>query len=165
MAHKTLVNGTVYEVGGGKTLIDGVAYSIDKGKTLVGGTAYEVGFGPPLVTVKLTSYEWDDDSHTSGTNCMINGVTYYAPDTGVTEQLSLPVGTEILLKSTLASNSYGLMVSGGDVYINGAQVVDSTFYNQIAEYTYVVTTNATICFEFDRDSSGQRYSEIHITEQ
>lgn len=44
MSHKTLVNGTVYEVDGGKTLIDGVAYSIDKGKTLVGGTAYDIGF-------------------------------------------------------------------------------------------------------------------------
>lgn len=53
MSHKTLVNGTVYEVDGGKTLIDGVAYSIDKGKTLVGGTAYEVGFAKPLVTVTL----------------------------------------------------------------------------------------------------------------
>lgn len=48
MSHKTLVNGTVYEVGGGKTLIDGVAYSIDKGKALVDGTAYEVGFGTPI---------------------------------------------------------------------------------------------------------------------
>ena len=44
MSHKTLVNGTVYEVDGGKTLIDGVAYSIDKGKTFVGGTAYDIGF-------------------------------------------------------------------------------------------------------------------------
>lgn len=44
MSHKTLVNGTVYEVDGGKTLIDGVAYSIDKGKTLVGGTAYDIRF-------------------------------------------------------------------------------------------------------------------------
>ena len=44
MAHKTLINGTAYEIGGGKTLVGGTAYSIDKGKTLVGGTAYEIGF-------------------------------------------------------------------------------------------------------------------------
>ena len=44
MAHKTKVNGTNYEISGGKTLVNGTAYSIDKGKTLVGGTAYEVGF-------------------------------------------------------------------------------------------------------------------------
>ena len=53
MSHKTMVNGTVYEIDGGKTLIDGVAYSIDKGKTLVGGTAYEVGFAQPVATITL----------------------------------------------------------------------------------------------------------------
>ena len=52
MAHKTLIDGTAYEISGGKTLIDGVAYSIDKGKTLVGGTAYEVGFGQ-LATITV----------------------------------------------------------------------------------------------------------------
>ena len=45
MAHKTLVNGTAYEIGGGKTLVGGTAYKIDKGKTLVGGTGYEIKFG------------------------------------------------------------------------------------------------------------------------
>lgn len=48
MAHKTLVNGTAYEITGGKTLVDGTAYSIKNGKTLVGGTAYEVGFVTPI---------------------------------------------------------------------------------------------------------------------
>ena len=44
MAHKTLIGGTAYEIGGGKTLINGTGYSNDKGKTLVGGTGYELGF-------------------------------------------------------------------------------------------------------------------------
>ena len=48
MAHKTLVNGTSYEISGGKTLVNGTAYSISGGKTLVGGTAYEIGFGTPI---------------------------------------------------------------------------------------------------------------------
>lgn len=47
MAHKTLINGTAYEIDGGKTLVNGTAYEVDKGKTLVGGTAYEVSFEPP----------------------------------------------------------------------------------------------------------------------
>lgn len=45
MAHKTLINGTAYEISGGKTLVNGIGYSIDKGKTLVGGTAYNISFG------------------------------------------------------------------------------------------------------------------------
>lgn len=43
MAHKTRINGTNYEIIGGKTLVGGTAYGIKNGKTLVGGTAYEVG--------------------------------------------------------------------------------------------------------------------------
>lgn len=40
--HKTLVNGTAYEVKGGKCLVNGVAYNILKGRTLIGGTGYDV---------------------------------------------------------------------------------------------------------------------------
>ena len=40
--HKTLVNGTAYEVTGGKCLVNGTAYSIKKGRTLVGGTGYDI---------------------------------------------------------------------------------------------------------------------------
>ena len=48
MAHKTLVNGTAYEVKGGKCLINGTAYSIKKGRTLIGGTGYDITFGPVM---------------------------------------------------------------------------------------------------------------------
>ena len=52
MAHKTLVNGTVYEVKGGKCLVNGTAYSVKKGRTLIGGTGYDITFGPPPMPVK-----------------------------------------------------------------------------------------------------------------
>lgn len=48
MAHKTKVNGTNYEISGGKTRVNGTNYGIDKGKTLVGGTAYKIDFIPSL---------------------------------------------------------------------------------------------------------------------
>ena len=48
MAHKTLVNGTSYEVKGGKCLVNGTAYSIKKGRTLIGGTGYDITFGPVM---------------------------------------------------------------------------------------------------------------------
>lgn len=44
MAHKTLINGTAYEVSGGKTLVNGTGYSIDKGKTMVDGTVRDIDF-------------------------------------------------------------------------------------------------------------------------
>lgn len=44
--HKTLVNGTVYEVKGGKCLVNGTSYDIKKGRTLIGGTGYDITFKP-----------------------------------------------------------------------------------------------------------------------
>lgn len=49
MSHKTLVNGTAYEVRGGKCLVGGTSYDIKKGRTLIGGTGYDITFAPPLV--------------------------------------------------------------------------------------------------------------------
>lgn len=44
--HKTLVNGTAYEVKGGKCLVNGTAYSVKKGRTLINGTRYDITFAP-----------------------------------------------------------------------------------------------------------------------
>lgn len=45
MSHKTFVNGTAYEVLGGKCLVGGASYGINNGKSLIGGTCYNVPFG------------------------------------------------------------------------------------------------------------------------
>lgn len=42
--HKALVNGTAYEVKGGKCLVNGTVYNIKKGRTLIGGTGYDIAF-------------------------------------------------------------------------------------------------------------------------
>ena len=52
MAHKTLVNGTVYEVNGGKCLVNGTSYDIKNGRTLINGTGYDITFSPPIMLVK-----------------------------------------------------------------------------------------------------------------
>ena len=48
MSHKTLVNGTAYEVKGGKCLVNGTVYSIKKGRTLINGTGYDITFRPVM---------------------------------------------------------------------------------------------------------------------
>lgn len=50
---KTLVNGTVYEVKGGKCMVGGTVYSIKKGRTLIAGTGDDINFEPD---VSLTWY-------------------------------------------------------------------------------------------------------------
>ena len=44
--HKTIVNGTAYEVKGGKCLVNGTSYDIKKGRTLINGTGYDITFAP-----------------------------------------------------------------------------------------------------------------------
>ena len=48
MAHKTLINGTSYDIKSGRTLIGGTGYDIKKGRTLIGGTGYDIKFATPL---------------------------------------------------------------------------------------------------------------------
>lgn len=116
MSHKTLVNGTVYEVDGGKTLIDGVAYSIDKGKTLVGGTAYEVGFAKPA-TVTVTGEDFLGEGYYEGS-------IYYSTADGNTGSLSsvgtyeLPVGTTIKIDCLIYDRGYGMVEHNGDYVIS-----------------------------------------------
>ena len=51
MSHKTLVNGTAYEVKGGKCLVNGTSYDIKKGRTLINGTGEDIVFssGSPIL--------------------------------------------------------------------------------------------------------------------
>lgn len=48
MAHKTLINGTSYDIKKGRTLIGGTGYDIKKGRTLIDGTGYDISFGTPV---------------------------------------------------------------------------------------------------------------------
>ena len=41
-AYKTIINGTAYEVKGGKCMVNGTVYNILKGRTLIDGTGYDI---------------------------------------------------------------------------------------------------------------------------
>ena len=56
MSHKTLVNGTVYEVNGGKCIVNGTAYDIKKGRTLINGTGEDIVFSS--VSPILDENDW-----------------------------------------------------------------------------------------------------------
>lgn len=74
--HKTLVNGTAYEVKGGKCLVNGTVYSIKKGRTLINGTGYDIKFQNGYTWVLNNSYttpsstlkEFDTPAFTSNGN-------------------------------------------------------------------------------------------------
>lgn len=72
MAHKTLVNGTAYDMGGGVTLVSGTSYHIKNGKVLIGGTAYDISFVLPPAVLDL----WSNSSSSGGFLSAIYCVTY-----------------------------------------------------------------------------------------
>lgn len=59
MAHKTKINGTSYDVQGGRCRVNGTSYEVKKGRTLINGTGYDIAFKPPkpvkgdLITMNL----------------------------------------------------------------------------------------------------------------
>lgn len=127
MAHKTLVDGTVYEIDKGKTLVNGTGYAIDKGKTLVGGTAYDVGFTEFVIVniARLAASTVNADA----ARVTINGVVY---DGSETVELNVEVGTNIECYIVVSStNAY--------ISVNGEKVLTAT-----GAYTYTLTKNCTI---------------------
>ena len=54
-AHKTLINGTIYTVQGGKCMVNGTVYSIKKGRTLIAGTGYDIAL--PSAGTKLSTLD------------------------------------------------------------------------------------------------------------
>ena len=71
-AHKTLVNGTAYEVKGGKCLVNGTSYDIKKGRTLIGGTGYDITFGPPSYDPVFANNTWEQIIEACHNNAVSN---------------------------------------------------------------------------------------------
>lgn len=74
MAHKTLINGTAYEISGGTTRVSGTSYKINNGKALIGGTAYDISFMLPPDVVNVWSGEYQSYVYL---NCIAYGNGYW----------------------------------------------------------------------------------------
>lgn len=83
--HKALVNGTAYEIKGGKCLVNGTVYNILKGRTLIGGTGYDINFEPDVsltwyfnqtlsIPVSTTSTTFSTRAHYEGGSKTITGI-------------------------------------------------------------------------------------------
>ena len=72
MAHKTLIDGTEYEIKGGLTLVEGTSYGVKDGKVLVDGTEYSISFILPPAVLDL----WKGSGDT-GIKCLIYAGGYW----------------------------------------------------------------------------------------
>lgn len=146
MAHKAMIGGAVYEVGGGKDMIGGAVYEKDHGKTMLGGTVYEVGF-VEMATVTIMGN--GDKYYASVT---IDGITYTSATT-----LEVPVGTVI---SCYVNGDE----DGAYIKVNNTTVVDVD--SRSGSYKFPVTRNITITLFKDYEEEFYEeyyYGEIEIT--
>lgn len=120
--HKSLVDGTSYDMKSGKCLVDGTGYTIKKGRTLIDGTGYAIKL-LDTVTVQLTGEVVVYASEKSST-VMIGGTEY--EQNGAYE---IERGTEILCKVVFSTNSR--------ITVNGVAV--SGF-----NYSFLATSDCTI---------------------
>lgn len=121
MAHKTIVDGTVYDIGGGKTMVDRTVYNIQKGKTMVDGTVCEIAFSSKIA-VEITGTGDRTNMYVE-----IDGSKFYSATSKVYETIDR---VYLYVKSTQSSGY-------NRITINGEQVASATGKNA-ATYTYQV---------------------------
>lgn len=162
MSHKTMVNGTAYEIDGGKAMVDGTVYEIDHGVANVDGTAYEVGLASdPVITIifDLASYEAFGETNYRCGEVIIGDTNYgqrYAVSNAVDQcTLTLPVGTVIGCIIRASGTGYA-----GEVRINGKTVLSGGYQT----YEYTVTTNATIVLTATVKNISNFADSVYITE-
>ena len=133
MAHKVCIDGTAYEIDGGKAMVDGAVYEIDHGTTLVDGTAYEVGFG-----------SWPDDLDTGlefiSSSAFTLSVAYPGWD-GTMEYCNSKDGWQTWDGSEISS---GKAKSGQCIYIRGTGNTKVTGAIN-ANYAWTLTGTAIKC--------------------
>ena len=153
MSHKTLVNGTSYEISGGKTLVNGTAYSISGGKTLVGGTAYSIGLGTgtPIGDLAVGSSVF---MNVNGVSTEFIVIHQGLPDTTFYDTSC--DGAWLLMKDlytntfVLGSDNYDYGNSYIHAYLNGefAGLLDTNIQSAIKQvkipYSKVIKSNTSI---------------------
>ena len=116
-AHKTLVNGTVYTVQGGKCMVNGTVYDIKKGRTLIGGTGYDILFGSNKIKVTITAPK------TGYASVTIDGVRYSSA-----AELEVEPGTAIKCEVKGSATNVKRYI-----YRNGELVSSGNAYSMTAE--------------------------------
>ena len=129
-AHKTLINGTVYTVQGGKCMVNGTVYNILKGRTLINGTGYDITFKPSYDPV-FANNTWEQIIEA----CHHNAV----PDTWkVADRKSMTIDGEDYLIDIIGKNH--------DDYADGSGKAPLTFQlhdcYKLKKVMHTTTTNS-----------------------
>lgn len=169
MAQKAMVDGTVYELSGGKTMVDGTAYTIHGGKTMVDGTVYEISM-VQNITVKIqirVDTEYGGDFSGTGLTLTIAGKSYAIPPsnattenlaTGFTQKtftISVPTGSSLYVTAS-HTNIYGSYYGG--VYLNSKYVNNYSHTMTLSDNAYISVTCVTGEFSYRTVSITHPYA-------
>ena len=156
MAQKVLIGGTAYDLKPSPVLIDGTKYQIGGGRTFIGGTGYDIKL-KDTVTIEITGWCYIFNG-VAGTTVTINGVDYHSgPKT-----IEVEKGTEI------TCNVRGALVGSGfpETYyswikFNGSYV---RYNNPNNPYVFAATADCSIILADNGDYNEPR-GRITITMQ
>ena len=142
-----LIDGTSYELTGGKTLKDGAAYSIAGGKALVSGTGYDISISKKLSVDIQGTFAY--------TTVSIAGVSYTAA--GV-------VKAEPNTQVTVSVSGSPSAITNSAIYYNGSKVATgkksgTTFIP--ATYSFTLKSDTTIqCTDHGGGRTGYAIATI-----
>lgn len=142
MAHKTKINGTNYEVSGGKTLIGGTAYKITGGRTLIDGTAYAISFVAKPEASTLNDCSWETISEVSESGQAAN---YWSVGDTKTITINGTVGT-----ATFSSVSIDAFIIG--IYHNSDKEGSNKIHFQLGK---IDDTNIALADTHYEDRLGE----------
>ena len=148
--HKTLIDGTGYEIKSGRVLIAGTGYDIKKGRTLIGGTGYDIKFGTPVAELA------------EGTIIKINEsgspVEFYIAKHDYESDLNGAGRTLVVRKKSygIVNDLCGKSFFTGSVYT----LLNNTYFNLLDEYIQSVI--GTTKFKYTRKPNDYSAESINV---
>ena len=153
MGQTTKINGTAYDIIGGRTLIGGTGYNIKKGRTLIGGTGYDINFNVTYGNVTITGTL--PESQYADWSLQYDGVSYRSGS------FSAVIGDTIDIVQSVTTNQY----VETSINVNGTWVLgEGGWLGVTGPVTYNLTLTNAASVSFTSGGSGVVvYIEIYIT--
>lgn len=155
MAHKTVINGTEYEITGGTALIDGTKYQIGRwGRTRIYGVEYNISLSKGiLITINpdRIAYTWRSYSIT------IAGVSYN-PKTLENKVIVYANTGDVIRTNRSIITSYP-QYYGVYVRYNNGKVLQKT---DASNYNYTVPSNISAINIYATDESNSSYGMHYL---
>lgn len=149
MAHKNMVDGTVYDITAGRSMVGGTVYDIGGGRTLIGGTGYDIAFSFDIV---ITGEGERTSTSTYIMYVEVQGQKYI-------EAATLEGRPNETIYLYVRNSSQGLCQN--IISINGEQVATSSG-KTAATYTYQVPAGVRVV-NIDMAKMGDSWRRIKLT--